>query len=284
MSVPESKAYLLKPYSSTAKPKVSNQLPTSKEFLDEPAQDVVFEGRSFCFTGVFVYADGDRNQCETAVRERGGFCCERPNHELNYLVVGRFAEPAWIHKTYGRKIESALELKSTGANCQIISEEHWMRFLQSTPELPPDRQTPIQEQTKGHQLFKLQQELLHLREDHRLVMHTLKEHLEAQVYQEIVERLRKAGLNLESELRQPQAIAIPFAGKTFVLTGTLPKLSRDDASALIRAAGGDVSSSVSKNTDYVLAGESAGSKLEKAQKLGVKIIDEKEFLRLIDKS
>jgi NAD-dependent DNA ligase len=282
MNAPESRTYLLRPYESVANPKVSSGLLTSKDFLDEPAQDVVFEGRSFCFTGVFVYADGDRNQCETAVRERGGVCCERPNHELNYLVVGRFAEPAWIHKTHGRKIESALELKTTGSNCQIISEEHWIRCLQNTPELPLDRQTPIQEQTKGHLLFKLQQELLHLREDHRLVMHTLKEHLAAQVYQEIVERLRQAGLHWDSELRQSQMVEL-FAGKTFVLTGTLPNMTREEATAKIEALGGKVSSSVSKKTDYVVAGDEAGSKLEKAQKLGVPVLGETAFVKLIER-
>ena len=65
-----------------------------------------------------------------------------------------------------------------------------------------------------------------------------------------------------------------------MLTGTLPSLSRDEASKLIREAGGNVTSSVSKNTDYVLAGENAGSKLEKARELGVKIINEKEFLEM----
>jgi len=68
-----------------------------------------------------------------------------------------------------------------------------------------------------------------------------------------------------------------IAGKTFVLTGTLPILSRDDAKEMIRKAGGDVSGSVSAKTDYVLAGESAGSKLDKARELGVKIISEDEF-------
>ncbi|HEY0907945.1 MAG TPA: NAD-dependent DNA ligase LigA [Candidatus Paceibacterota bacterium] len=72
-----------------------------------------------------------------------------------------------------------------------------------------------------------------------------------------------------------------LAGLTFVLTGTLPKLERLDAEEMIRAAGGNVSSSVSKNTSYVLAGESAGSKLEKAQKLGVKVIGEEEFKKLL---
>lgn len=72
-----------------------------------------------------------------------------------------------------------------------------------------------------------------------------------------------------------------FAGKTFVLTGTLPTLTRDEASAMVEAAGGKVSGSVSKKTNYVLAGEEAGSKLEKAQQLGVPVIDEAEFRRML---
>jgi len=73
----------------------------------------------------------------------------------------------------------------------------------------------------------------------------------------------------------------PLAGKTFVLTGTLPTLKRDEAKALIEAAGGKVTGSVSKNTDYVVAGEEAGSKLEKAQELGVAVIDEAQLLVLL---
>jgi DNA ligase (NAD+) len=72
-----------------------------------------------------------------------------------------------------------------------------------------------------------------------------------------------------------------LTGKMFVLTGTLPTLSRDEASAIIREAGGNVTASVSKNTDYLLAGEEAGSKLDKAKELGVKILTEKEFLDLL---
>jgi DNA ligase (NAD+) len=96
----------------------------------------------------------------------------------------------------------------------------------------------------------------------------------------LIESLHKAGLNFVSELYHPRAAAGHLAGKTFVLTGTLPNLKREDAAAKIEAAGGKVTGSVSKKTDYVVAGEEAGSKLDKAQKLGVKIIDEAELLKL----
>jgi len=75
---------------------------------------------------------------------------------------------------------------------------------------------------------------------------------------------------------------LPLAGLTFVITGTLPSLKRDEAKALIEAAGGKVSSSVSKKTDYLVAGSEAGSKLENARKLGVPILDEAAFLGLLN--
>jgi DNA ligase (NAD+) len=74
----------------------------------------------------------------------------------------------------------------------------------------------------------------------------------------------------------------PLAGKTFVLTGTLPTLKRDEAAALIRQAGGDVTGSVSKNTNVLLAGENAGSKLDKARALQIQIMSEPELLALLD--
>ena len=73
-----------------------------------------------------------------------------------------------------------------------------------------------------------------------------------------------------------------LAGKTFVLTGTLPSMTRDEASALIEAAGGKVGKSVSKKTDYVVAGDEAGSKLAKAESLGVAVIDEAALRGLVD--
>ena len=71
-----------------------------------------------------------------------------------------------------------------------------------------------------------------------------------------------------------------LAGKTFVLTGTLPSMTHEEATARIEAGGGKVTGSVSKKTDFVLAGAEAGSKLDKARELGVKIIDEAEFLKM----
>ena len=82
-------------------------------------------------------------------------------------------------------------------------------------------------------------------------------------------------------ITQKEKIDNRFEGKTFVLTGTLPTLSRNEASELIEKYGGKTASSVSKKTSFVLAGEEAGSKLEKAQKLGVMIISEQEFNEMI---
>ena len=73
-----------------------------------------------------------------------------------------------------------------------------------------------------------------------------------------------------------------FLGKTFVLTGALTRYTRDEANAIIESYGGKASSSVSKKTTYVLAGEEAGSKLDRAQELGVPVIDEQAFLRMLE--
>ena len=78
----------------------------------------------------------------------------------------------------------------------------------------------------------------------------------------------------EAQQRRHLVDTGPLTGRTFVLTGTLPALTRDEAAGLIRAAGGTVAGSVSRKTDYVVAGEAAGSKLERARELGITILDE----------
>src|SRR5579871_6909942 len=97
--------------------------------------------------------------------------------------------------------------------------------------------------------------------------------------QELVDRLRVAGLQFEYTSTRPKAG--PLHGLTFVLTGTLPNLTRDEAKKLIETAGGKVAGSVSKKTSYLVEGADPGSKLDKAQELGVKVVTEEELLDLI---
>ena len=98
----------------------------------------------------------------------------------------------------------------------------------------------------------------------------------------LCDRLRAAGVNTESSRRSSATIDERFAGKQFVLTGTLSSFTRDEAKTLIEARGGRVNSSVSKKTDYVVAGEAAGSKLDKAEALGVTVIDESAFKSMLE--
>jgi DNA ligase (NAD+) len=98
---------------------------------------------------------------------------------------------------------------------------------------------------------------------------------------ELIERLRKAGLRFELAASERRVGGGPLEGKTLVLTGSLPNLTREEATKLIRRAGGKVASSVSRNTDYVVAGDSPGSKLAKAEELGLDVLDERRLRRLV---
>jgi DNA ligase (NAD+) len=98
---------------------------------------------------------------------------------------------------------------------------------------------------------------------------------------EVVEQLRAAGVTWPEGAGASRAASGPFAGKIVVLTGTLSTMGRDDAKERIEAAGGKVTGSVSKKTDYVVAGAEAGSKLDRATELGVKVLDEGEFLEML---
>ena len=92
----------------------------------------------------------------------------------------------------------------------------------------------------------------------------------------LVEKLRRAGVRLEERARR--RASGPLLGKTFVITGTLEAFSREEAKARIEALGGKVTNSLSSKTDYLVVGESPGSKLDKATKLGVATLDEKAFV------
>jgi DNA ligase (NAD+) len=109
--------------------------------------------------------------------------------------------------------------------------------------------------------------------------HSIGAQLHDERMRKLIEELRAQGLRFHEEGPPPSEGVL--AGNTLVLTGSLPELSREDATQLILAAGGRVTGSVSKKTDYVVAGESPGSKLEKAERLGVPVLDEAALLALL---
>ena len=113
-----------------------------------------------------------------------------------------------------------------------------------------------------------------------VVAHSIRTFLSDPLNRELIEQLRAAGVHWDEA--EPERGPQHLAGKTFVLTGTLPTLKRDDAQAMIEAAGGKVSGSVSKKTSYVVAGEEAGSKLAKAEELGIPILDEEGLKKLLE--
>ena len=122
------------------------------------------------------------------------------------------------------------------------------------------------------------QELVGLRDIGETTANNIIDFFEDEFNQNMIDNLLAVGLNIKET---ENVIGGIFQGKTFVLTGTLPTMSRHEATEIIEKNGGQTSSSVSKNTSYVLAGESAGSKLDKAKNLGVTIISEEEFKKML---
>ena len=124
-----------------------------------------------------------------------------------------------------------------------------------------------------------QEELERVNEVGPRVSQAVREFFDEETNRKLVEHLREAGLTFTAEKRKKSS---ELEGLTFVLTGTLPGLAREDAKARIEAASGKVASAVSRKTSYVVAGEDAGSKLDKARTLGVAVIDEARLLELLD--
>jgi DNA ligase (NAD+) len=116
-----------------------------------------------------------------------------------------------------------------------------------------------------------------------VVAASIHEYFQDPEHQKLLDELRDVGVTPQIvQSAQATGRKLVFANKTFVLTGTLPKRSREDAEAIIKERGGKISGSVSKVTSFVLAGEKAGSKLDKARQLGIPIIDEAEFERMVE--
>jgi DNA ligase (NAD+) len=115
-----------------------------------------------------------------------------------------------------------------------------------------------------------------------ILARTIAETLSEETTRELIERLRGLGLAMAEEGPAPEVTAGALKGWIFVLTGTLPQLTREEATARIESAGGKVTGSVSSKTDYVVAGEEPGSKRAKAEELGTEILDEAGLLTLLE--
>ena len=92
--------------------------------IDTPAPSVTFSGRQFLFTGTCVY--GTRKQCQSVIEQLGGINTKGVTRGLNYLILGTYVTDSWIHETYGRKIEKAMQYREEGVPISIITEEHWV--------------------------------------------------------------------------------------------------------------------------------------------------------------
>ena len=110
---------------------------------------------------------------------------------------------------------------------------------------------------------------------------SLASYFQVDVNQAVIEKLRAAGVNMKQEPRQVNTEVQPLAGKTFVVTGTLSAFSRSESESRIKDLGGKITSSVTKNTDYLVVGEAPGSKLAAAERLGTEILDEEKFVDLL---
>ncbi|HKQ80538.1 MAG TPA: NAD-dependent DNA ligase LigA [Blastocatellia bacterium] len=124
------------------------------------------------------------------------------------------------------------------------------------------------------------EELANIHEIGEVVASSVHEWFQSPRNRKLIDRLAEAGVKMETTSAGGEQAPRVFEGKTFVITGTLPTMKRDDAKAYIEARGGRVSGSVSKKTDFVVAGEEAGSKLTKAEELKIAVIDEKQLLKL----
>lgn len=95
--------------------------------LNKPLPEVEFTGKSFCLTGRFVF--GSKVDCEETILEMGGHVVDAPTGETDFLVIGEMSSPEWVHTTFGRAIEHAVQLREDGSKIAIISEEHWVDAL-----------------------------------------------------------------------------------------------------------------------------------------------------------
>lgn len=258
-----------------------------------------FNGKVFCCTGESKQAK--RSEIRDQIISHGGEFKNDVTNDTNYLVIGSKGSLCWAFLKYGRKIEKAIELRKEGRDILIVHEDDFWKAIGSAPIVELKKSY-----TLGEAIFSLGIPRLSVSAARNLAIHFVTlDRLMVASEEELLNvpgigcvtadsilqffddnrHSKKVSLALRTsdncEAPQPIPINHLIAGKTFVLTGTLSSLSREEAKNLLLSQGAKVSGSVSSKTDFVIAGEAAGSKLEKAIALGIKVIDETELERML---
>jgi DNA ligase (NAD+) len=167
-------------------------------------------------------------------------------------------------KTRGlAKLLNALSIRHVGNRVAAVLAEHFgsMKEIQKADE----------------------EQLSEVNEIGEIIAHSVHDFVHSEFGRKTIDDLAAQGVDMTAPKKSAAVANGPLAGKTLVVTGTLEKYNRDEIEELIEQLGGRAGSSISKKTDYLVAGEEAGSKLDKARKLGVPVISEKEFDKLIGK-
>lgn len=240
--------------------------------------------------------------CDAQVKKRIEHFCSRDAMDIENLgeaVVAQLVDHRLIRDfadLYYLKLESLIELERMGKkSAQNLIEGIEKSKHQSLEKLVYALGIRFVGEESAKDLAKYfktldslmragDAELLNIQGIGECTAHSIVQFFKNQKNLDVITKLIRAGVNTKITGSSSQSIPQIFATKTFVLTGTLPTYSRDDAKKLIEDRGGKVSGSVSKKTDFVLAGEEAGSKLAKAKELGVAVIEEAEFQRMITKA
>jgi NAD-dependent DNA ligase len=209
---------------------------------------IEFAQRCFCFTG--TSERGSKEELASTVIQLGGNFHKNLRNDTDFLIVGADGNPCWAYACYGRKVEEAVDRRRRGQCITIVHEFDFWTAVDGAPSSP-------------HHVDEVQVNRRAIRD-------------------RTVDRPSKPSQRSNTiRVTTPTTAGSTLAGKTIVVTGTLQKYKRDEIEALIVQHGGHAASSVSKKTDYLIAGEKAGSKLDKARSLGVRIISEAEFDSLI---
>ncbi len=203
----------------------------------------------------------------------GGFITDAG--DIYYLTAENIASLPRMGAKSAEKLISSIEKSKTVGGAAVLNALGIRHTGESGAEALMRRFTSVEVL-----MTATEEDLLSTEDVGEITAHTLAEYFALPETAVLIEKLKKAGVELKSKRKDSEEEQI-FAGKTFVLTGTLPTMTRNEAAELIKSHGGKVSGSVSKKTDCVLAGEDAGSKLTKAQELGIKIISEEDFLALL---